>query len=145
MRLIAIGSPFNDDSIAWRCLQDLEDNCQTSLLGFDVNYCGSPATDLMPLLHRSTPTLLVDALLDDSHPAQVQQLSLAQLADSHSLSSHGFSVAQMLQLAEHLNCLPENLWILGISVSTKHMLDEQQFGDVKLQLLQHIQSIIGNH
>jgi hydrogenase maturation protease len=145
MRLIAIGSPFNDDSIAWRCLQDLEANCQASLLDFDINYCGSPATDLMPLLHRKTPTLLIDALLDDNNPARVQQLSLSQLADSHSLSSHGFSVPQMLQLADHLNCLPENLWILGISVSAVSMLDEQQLGEVKLQLLQHIQSIVGNH
>lgn len=145
MRVIAIGSPFNDDSIAWRCVEDIEHSRDFALQNVDVNYCNSPASELIHLLHRHTPTVLVDALLDENHSGQVKQLSLDELDASRSVSSHGFSVAQMLQLAGRLNYLPEALWIIGITVSDTEMLTDQQVGTVKLQLFEHIKSIAENY
>lgn len=139
IRIIGLGSPFGDDSIGWRCLKSIEQELAT---GLDIVYCATPGTQLMHLLQADIRTILVDALSGDHQAAQVYPLEPHELQQADALSSHQISVANILQLAANLQRLPQQLHILGITIDPQRPLTEQQFLQIRRQLIQHINDLI---
>jgi len=142
MRIIGLGSPFDDDNIGWRCLQALQAELEKLAAHVEIIYCATPGTQLIHLLQADTPTILVDALLSEQQTARVHHLQLDQLQQPEALSSHQISVAAILQLAASLGRLPQQLHILGIGIQPQQRLDAQQFARLQEDLRQHISTLV---
>lgn len=141
MRIIAIGSPFNDDTIAWRCLEAMETPLKQFSADIDIRYCGSPGTQLIHLLEPQLDTVLVDAFLTENADGHVQAIEAEDLQRPQALSSHEISVAHVLQLARNLHSLPDRLYILGIGVNPHRTLSSTQAEQVQQQLMQRLQAL----
>lgn len=141
--IIAIGSAFNDDSISWRIIESITPDLKRLADEINIIFCDSPGTQLIHQLQPLTHTILIDALVTDSSPGNVIELELDELLNSENLlSSHELSVANILQLANNLGKLPENLWILGINIETDRLLTEQQSQLAGKKLYRQIKDIV---
>jgi len=112
--VIGIGSPFGADRLGWAVIDALFE------AGFDAKadlaYCRQPA-ELPDLLTGYSKVILVDALLGDQLAGTLQRLRRENLRCAClGVSSHGFNVSTSLELAEVLDCLPEQLLVLGLEV-----------------------------
>lgn len=118
MRVIGLGSPFGDDRIGWQVATLL---AEASLpAGVDAVCCENPGRDLLPLLDGMTWVILVDALRGNGTPGDIvrcTQDDIVQTPDRW--SSHGLGVAEMLDLAASLGCLPARLEIIGIEAGNQ--------------------------
>jgi hydrogenase maturation protease len=113
-RIIGIGSPFGADQAGWRAIDLLGDAGlpHTELIKLD-----RPGSELLRYFEDAPEVVLIDAVLADQTPGTAVRL------DQHALSlaacrtsSHGFGVAESLQLAERLELLPARLLLIGIQV-----------------------------
>lgn len=115
VRVIAIGSPFGADRIAWdvvAALGPLPD-------GIEAVCCVSPLSELPALLRGANAVLLVDAMLGVA-PGAVLRCSRHDLkAREGEVSSHGLSVDLALDLAEALGELPPRLDIIGLGIGSE--------------------------
>ena len=142
IRIIGIGSWFDDDAIGWQCLDTLRSSLPALSKPVDILYCASPGTQLIHQLQAADTTILVDALEDKHQAARVVPVHAADLQNRHALSSHDISVAHVLQLAASLQCLPASLHILGIGIDIDRPLSGAQRQSVTLQLVEQINRII---
>ena len=142
MKIIAIGSAFNHDDISWVILQRITHRLKTLNDDLVIDYCGDPGTQLIHLLDKNQPTLLVDALISHDEPGSIISLDAEQLLTKQQLfSSHQLSVANILQLARNIGQLPEQLNILGIAIDLENPLNQQQLIITEKSLLNCIQKI----
>ncbi len=145
INIVAIGSSFNNDAIAWRLLESIEDKLQSLNKKFSIHYCGNPSTQLIHLLQSYTPTILIDALYTDELKSNIIQIKLADLLnETHHFSSHQLSVANVLQLADSISTLPKELWILGIGI-TDDLFTLKQIDQAKDKLFNEIRHIANGH
>ena len=145
IRLIGIGSAFNDDDIGWRCLQNLQPQLQQLGTAIETVYCASPGTQLIHQLDASCFTILVDALDSDTDVGKVRPVRIDELRCDVPLSSHGMSVAHVLQLAENLDRLPEQIHILGMGIDPHGRLSAEQRNHLQSQLMVHIRELVEGH
>ncbi|EGV50125.1 hydrogenase maturation protease [Candidatus Endoriftia persephone] len=111
MRVIAVGSPFGADRVAWHAAEWLG----AELPDVEVVCLDRPGSALIPWLEESV--VLLDALRAEGQPGQIRRLDLAELADPGQINAvHGFGVAQALALAQALGELPQRLLLLGIVI-----------------------------
>lgn len=120
VRVIGIGSPFDNDTIGWRVLEYLKQKTMlaTSLpTQIDLLEADRPGMGLIQLLQDARFVILVDAILDDKRHGNIIRLDKTQLMRPPKvLSSHGMDVANAVALAEKIQGLPEKLVILGMGV-----------------------------
>jgi len=120
--VVGIGSPNPGDELGWQALLALRDS-GLDVPGFSIEWreIEHPAVDLMPAMQGVDALVLLDAMPPDPALAEVQPLSLEQLAlQADRSSSHGVSVADTLRLAERLQLLPGRLLILGLQGAGGH-------------------------
>lgn len=116
--VIGIGSPMENDRIAWEVIDAL---VQDELLqpnisaGLTILKSDRPGSRLLEYMEGSDSAILIDALQGeyaDAHlrltPSQLQEEALL-------LSSHGFGVAETLQLGQKLSSLPQDVIIYGVA------------------------------
>ena len=118
--LIGIGSPYGDDQVGWRVVEA----AQTQQLPVtDAVCCLVPMVDLLPLLACYDVVILVDAVAAENLPVgTVQCWSGTAIRQVNSVySSHGFSLANVLALAESLGQLPRLLKLYGIVINPEHL------------------------
>lgn len=143
MKLFAIGSPQTGDDIAWRTIEIIEQELAKVCPGLQVYYLDRPGIQLVNELRDETRVIIIDALLTDAPIGDIQQIQPDELlCDRHSLSSHDFSVANALLLAEQLGVYPEHLWLYGISSHTSTPFDQTQIMDCAQRLQQILMKII---
>ena len=141
--IIAIGTVFNDDSIALLSLQAIEKKLERLSTDIRVVYCDSPATQLIHYLKAANEVCIVDAVVSEGEAGMIVSLSMNQLLQtSQGLSSHDLSVAAILKLAENLSCLPAMLWLLGITVNQNMTFDDQQIENIKDSLCEKIAGLV---
>lgn len=92
------------------CLRDL---------GLDAQICFGQALELIDAWKAADDVIIVDAIMTGSPAGKVwlwdgEQLTLPE---TWSLSTHGFGVAEAIQLARILGCLPKRLRVFGIEGS----------------------------
>jgi hydrogenase maturation protease len=115
LRLIAVGSPFGADRIAWDAVAALGPLPK----GIEAVCCVNPVSELPALLQGADTVLLVDAMLDVA-PGTVVRCSRDELKGrERQLSSHGLSVDLALDLAAALGELPPRLEIIGLGVGSE--------------------------
>ncbi|MBY0377010.1 MAG: hydrogenase maturation protease [Gammaproteobacteria bacterium] len=114
--VIGVGSPFGNDSIAYRTIECLK---QEPDFRAHLHYYDRPGWYLLNCMKPFDTVHLVDAMISSKPPG-----TLYRYEDIHAfkhnqnlLSSHGFGLAETLLLGEALNELPTKLIIHGIEIS----------------------------
>lgn len=113
--VIGVGNPDRGDDGAGReVVRRLrETNAQSAL----IVETGGEATAILSSLEGASAAFLIDACVSGAPPGAVRRIDLANEAlpqARYGLSSHGFGVAEALELAQALGQLPERCIIYAI-------------------------------
>ncbi len=115
--IIGIGSPFGDDSIGWRVMEQLRK--ASSQPGTDLLDCDRPGPQLLNLMQDYREVILIDAMQSGAPPASLREIKLDEIAGQAALSSHAMGLAETLLLGKTLDMLPETLRIIGIEADRR--------------------------
>ncbi len=111
-RILGVGSPFGADRLAWDAIDHLSG---TDLGEVELVKLDRPGSGLLAYFNGVEQLILLDAVRFDTEPGGVSLLDPGQLDGVPSAtSSHGFGVAQALELGRRLGCLPTRLQLVGI-------------------------------
>jgi len=144
IHLYAIGSPIKQDNLAWLLINQLQIQLTSEFPQLCIEYFDRPGMQLVNELSDKDRVILVDTLLSEE-PGDIQLLQANDLQlQSSSFSSHGFGVAEALQMSQQLNLLPKPLWILGIPVDAQPPAEAHKTQQLGEQLLNNIQDILKN-
>ncbi|MGB8060502.1 MAG: hydrogenase maturation protease [Candidatus Sulfotelmatobacter sp.] len=88
-------------------------------LGLDAQICSGQALELIDAWNGADDVVIVDAVITGGPAGKVWLWDSEQLplAESLSLSTHGFGIVEGIQLARILGCLPKCLRVFGIEGS----------------------------
>ena len=140
--IIVIGSPFLGDDISYRVMDEIKPTLQKKYSDLDICYLDRPGMQLVNELCNVKHAIVIDALLSGSKPGTILRLNVDELDKSDMpLSSHDLSVPQAIKLAQQLAVIPEQLFIIGISINLDQELKPQQFNQTCTQLLAELDSI----
>ena len=147
IQIIALGSPFGADRLAWHALEQLQQSgfAERYLPGqIQLQACPSPA-QLPAMVIPGTKLVLIDAL-EGMEQGEIQQLTLAQLEQEQDYaSSHGLTLATVLPLMEQLYGGVENTTIIGIAMgnATVSRLSDQAWEQLEQQLERTVRGFAG--
>lgn len=112
--VLAVGSPFGCDRVAWLAAERLE---RAGLgPGVRVRCLDRPGPALLEHLRGVEVAVVIDALLG-GEPGDIRRVEPERLlAAGSGCSSHGLGVAETLVLGAALGDLPRRLAVLGIGV-----------------------------
>ncbi len=131
-RLLGVGSPFGADRLAWEAIDHL---AALGLGECELVKLDRPGSSLLAWFDGVEHLILLDALAVDSDagsPRLLDPRELDRLAPG--TSSHGFGVAQALDLAAQLDQLPDRVDILGIATGA----DLSRLPDLDRQALENL-------
>ena len=85
-------------------------------LGLNAETCRGEALELIEAWDGADDVVIVDAVVTSGPAGKVWLWDSGQLTmpETLSLSTHGFGVAEGIQLARALDCLPKHLRVFGI-------------------------------
>jgi hydrogenase maturation protease len=113
-RIIGIGSPFGADQLGWRAIDLLQ---ETGLSDCELIKLDRPGSQLIHYLADAQNVVLIDAVAGDQPPGTVMRLQRDELSlAACQTSSHGFGVAEALQMAAQLDLLPKHLLLIGVQI-----------------------------
>jgi hydrogenase maturation protease len=113
IRLLGVGSPFGADQLAWEAVDHL---AGAGLADCELIKLDRPGSGLLAWFDGVEHLILLDALAIDSEAGRSRLLEPCDLERlSPGTSSHGFGVAQALDLAVQLEQLPSRVDIVGIA------------------------------
>lgn len=142
MYLYAIGSPLEQDNIAWLLVNSIQHQLTSEFPELSIEYLDRPGIQLINEIMDKQQVILVDALLtenlNDIQPLQADDLTHLSAFSS----SHSFGVAETLQLSQQLKLMPRYLWILGIPITPDRNTDTAKTQRLCKQLEQHIENIL---
>jgi hydrogenase maturation protease len=118
VRVIGVGSPFGDDQVGWRVVNEITSSFVNELPP-DVSLfvCDRPGSKLITHLEGAEVVVLVDAVKSNDSPGTVHRLEDTALFEQGSLaSSHGLGVASALDLAKALGVCPANIVVYGVEI-----------------------------
>jgi hydrogenase maturation protease len=111
---VGTGSPNGDDQAGWQFVEMLQRRSDVGVASFAVR-------DPMQLLDFSRGyerLIIVDACSAGDSPGTIARLEWPdpRITVRHSCSTHRFSVAETLQLAERLGQLPDDVVLFGVEI-----------------------------
>lgn len=109
--LLAIGSPFGSDSVAWQVAEQLQKQNNIQII-----YSSNPLVQLKPLLETSKQVILLDALISEQPIGQLIPITLEQQPVQHPQSSHSLTTRELLALLQTLKKEGQTCQLIGISV-----------------------------
>jgi hydrogenase maturation protease len=115
--VIGVGSPQGDDRVAWAALEQLANHPQVRAAGERVAFeaLDRPGAAMIGRWQGAHKVVLIDAVRSGAPLGTLHCLSGNELLTAPgTTSSHGFGVAETIQLARALGALPPELVILGI-------------------------------
>jgi hydrogenase maturation protease len=123
VRVIGVGSPFGDDWVGWELAERLR--ASEALAPWrdrvSVSLQDRPGAALLQAWRGGGMVILLDAVRSGAAPGTVHRFSAAELVGRpRQLSTHGFGVADAVQLAATLDALPESLLFIGVEVDPAH-------------------------
>ena len=120
-RVIGVGSPFGDDRAGWEVAAALEATLRSVAappLGVDICTCDRPGAALVHMLAGVQHAVIIDVALSAGSPAgNVRWLGEHEIEARRSASSHGFGLAEALDLARALGEAPSRVSVLAISAT----------------------------
>jgi hydrogenase maturation protease len=124
--IIGVGSPAGDDRLGWEVIARLQQRLPAQL-NVELIALDRPGSGLIPLLQGSDGCWLIDAIATTGAPGRHLQPDLSELAQVGApvSGSHGFGVAESLQLAATLGVLPAHLELHCVTIGTANLLGEQ--------------------
>lgn len=120
MKIIGIGNPFaGDDGIGIELLHRLSGVLPASCEFYEASHSG---LELLEVLDDKVPIVFLDAVADESPLGTVHGLEWDERADwiseKHLPSSHGFSVLEVLRLAQTLGQKLPPIHFIGVSIKS---------------------------
>jgi hydrogenase maturation protease len=110
-RIIGIGSPFGADQLGWHAI----DLLHSKLTACELIKLDRPGSDLIRYFQGWEDVVLIDAVKAGQSPGNTLILEIKDLACAVcQTSSHGFGVADALNMAAELNQLPARLLLIGV-------------------------------
>jgi sulfhydrogenase subunit alpha len=143
LTVLAIGSPFAKDNIAWQLAERLEQDAQFARhadVQLQVIKLDRPGPDLLRHIPEQGGVFILDALQGKQGEQALVSLSPQQLATSSGYSSHSAGVADALQLAASLQQPLAHVTVLGVPVNGVDTSFSEQglatlYADLQRQLL----------
>ena len=113
-RIVGIGSHHGDDRAAWQLLEQLRG---LDLANVDLLTVDEPSR-LLDNLDDCDQLFLIDACRSSALPGTVSRLSWPdeRIASLQSRSTHSLGIGEVLQLAEQLGQLPDEVILFGIEL-----------------------------
>jgi hydrogenase maturation protease len=136
IHIIGAGSPSGDDWLGWELAERLR---VSEILApwsgnVSISLHDRPGAALLQAWRDNGLVILLDAVRSGAAPGTVHRFDAAQLVTQpRRLSTHGFGVAEAVQLAAALEALPESLLFFGIEATPEHT--EMCLSDPVLQAL----------
>ena len=120
--VVGIGSPFQDDQIAWEVVNRLEKKMtlqKFSSKQLQFRCTDRPGLGLLELIRDAKMVFLIDAIKTNTH-APIGTLHCFQHEELEGVtsvySSHAFGVAEAMKLGKVLDCLPEKVVLYGVEM-----------------------------
>ncbi len=120
VQILGIGSPFGADEIGWQVVEALQNGSvsQPESLTVIFETLDRPGADLVAYLEKEIPTVIVDAMVSGAPLGSIRCWGRDETLPAGALlSSHGFGVAQAVEMARALDALPNSLLIIGIEIN----------------------------
>lgn len=118
VRIIGVGSPFGADRLGWEAACYLEQQLPSlyPALELSTELLDRPGAVLLEYLRPGEGMiLLIDAVEALAGLPEVASYSLDELVEQPGVSSHGFGVAETLQLGQSIGLLHHDIVVLGIA------------------------------
>jgi len=124
IRIFGIGSPFGDDRAGWEVAGALAHSFDPSLVSVTIH--DRPGAKLIAMMHGAQCVVLVDAVKSGAAPGTLHRLEgqAIQRTVAKYTSTHGFGLAEALQLAERLGDIPPRIVFWGIEIETTSINEE---------------------
>jgi hydrogenase maturation protease len=118
MSVIGIGSPRGDDRVGW-CVADALAR-QPRAADARILKLDRPGAALLDALAGRRRVVIVDAAATGAAPGTLYRVSLPDLAEiPAAASSHGFGLAQALELGRGLGVLPPELYLYLVGIDPR--------------------------
>jgi hydrogenase maturation protease len=85
-------------------------------IGIPATICSGEASDLIELWRGREDVIVIDSVLTHAEPGTIHRFENDRIPDCGKVSSstHGLGLAEAVQLARSLACLPRHLLVYGI-------------------------------
>lgn len=116
LRVLCIGSPFDGDQLGYWAYRQL---CEV-LPAVELHYLDRPGARLLAALQGAEKVILVDAVKTGAAAGSLHRFegeAIYRQLQRHT-STHGFGVADALQLAARLGELPPRVVLHGMELGT---------------------------
>lgn len=118
IRILGIGSPLGDDEVGWLVATELQQNLDLNKISVSLH--DRPGANLIRLMQGAEIVVLIDGVKSGSPPGTLYRLegNEIHLAFQNQTSTHGFGVAEALQLAEKLGDAPSRIVLWGMEIES---------------------------
>jgi hydrogenase maturation protease len=123
IRIIGVGSPQGDDWVGWELAERLRASETLAPWSerISISLHDRPGAALLQVWRGGGQVILLDAVRSGAVPGTVHRFDTADLmTQPRQLSTHGFGVADAVQLAAALDALPEALRFFGVEADPAH-------------------------
>ncbi|MFN7097032.1 MAG: hydrogenase maturation protease [Gammaproteobacteria bacterium] len=121
IRIVGVGSVFGADQIAMLVIEQIKAKMQNHSCreNMDIEYYDRPGFHLLELIKGAATVHLIDAIVSDKAEGFIHRYTDINVFKSlnKGFSSHGYGVAEVLQLAQAMAYLPTNLVIHGVEIN----------------------------
>lgn len=118
IRVLGIGSPWGDDEMGIKVANALEDAFDPGKV--TVSAADRPGARLVDLMRGAQFVVLIDAVKRGAAPGTLHRLEGKAIlaAVGRYTSTHGFGLAEALQLAERLGTIPKRIVLWGVEMGS---------------------------
>lgn len=126
IRILGIGSFSGADQVGLLVIKRIKAKLQDHPANeeVDIDFYDRPGMHLIELIKEAEIVHLIDAMMSAREEGFIHRYTDINVfqAINHSLSSHGYGVAEALQLAKVMGSLPNQLVIHGVEISKEKKL-----------------------
>ena len=121
IHIVGVGSPHGDDRLGWVAAGELRRStglAALSPLTLTVAERDRPGMDLLRGLEGLTTLIVVDAVRTGLAAGTLHRLTGDEIGRAAgTLSSHGFGLAEALELGRVMGCLPPRVVVFGLEIA----------------------------
>jgi len=144
IQLIGIGSPADHDQLGWQLLENLQHSSQ---LQRELNegyllatVSDRPGLRLLNSMQGAELVFLFDAVMNsESSELVVRCEDIAIYSQPGLLSTHGFGIAETIQLGQALNKLPNKIIFYGIKIDEDQSVEKQALQQAQQRVIKELQ------
>lgn len=116
-KILGIGSALGDDCAGWLVVRALREDPVLAQIPWQICELDRPGLGLLGYFEGSAEVVIVDAMASGAPIGTLRELQLDELAPlPRPDSTHGFGVAEAVELAKVLVALPPKLRLFGLEI-----------------------------